>query len=78
MTVNGLMARFTIALKVSLMAGVVGACPVWLYQLWAFLAPGLHRHEKSTPWASSAPASRCSSAAPWLAYAILPTRPRGS
>lgn len=46
MTVSGLMGGFSIALKVSLMAGVVGASPVWLYQLWGFLAPGLHKNEK--------------------------------
>jgi len=46
MTVSGLMGGFSIALKVSLMAGVVGASPLWLYQLWGFLAPGLHRSEK--------------------------------
>ncbi|WP_344321955.1 twin-arginine translocase subunit TatC [Streptomyces macrosporus] len=45
-TVNGLIAPFTIMLKVSLTTGVVLASPVWLYQLWAFLAPGLHSHEK--------------------------------
>lgn len=46
MTVNGLVAPFSIALKVSLMAGVLFSTPVWLYQLWAFLAPGLHKSEK--------------------------------
>lgn len=43
---NGLLTPFTLALKVSLMAGVIFASPVWLYQLWAFVAPGLHRHER--------------------------------
>ncbi|MER6397413.1 twin-arginine translocase subunit TatC [Kitasatospora sp. NPDC001603] len=42
----GLTAGFTWMLKVSLTAGVVAAVPVWLYQVWAFVAPGLHRHEK--------------------------------
>ncbi|MEU9043290.1 MULTISPECIES: twin-arginine translocase subunit TatC [unclassified Kitasatospora] len=42
----GLTSGFTWMLKVSLTAGVVGAVPVWLYQVWAFVAPGLHRHEK--------------------------------
>ncbi|MEU5363640.1 twin-arginine translocase subunit TatC [Streptomyces sp. NPDC005925] len=43
---NGLLSPFTLALSVSLYAGVALAAPVWLYQLWAFVAPGLHRNEK--------------------------------
>ncbi|MEU9285563.1 twin-arginine translocase subunit TatC [Streptomyces sp. NPDC048275] len=43
---NGLLSPFTLALTVSLASGVVLATPVWLYQLWAFVAPGLHRNEK--------------------------------
>lgn len=45
-TVNGLIAPFTIMLKVSFMTGLVLSTPIWLYQLWAFLAPGLHQNEK--------------------------------
>src|SRR3990172_8923384 len=37
---------FWVYMKVALIAGVVLAIPVVLYQVWAFVAPGLHTHEK--------------------------------
>ncbi len=37
---------FFVALKVSFFAGLLGALPFVLYQLWLFIAPGLYEHEK--------------------------------
>jgi sec-independent protein translocase protein TatC len=37
---------FWVQMKVGLMAGLFLASPVILWQVWAFIAPGLHRHEK--------------------------------
>lgn len=37
---------FSVALHVALITGAVLSAPVWLYQLWAFITPGLHRHER--------------------------------
>jgi sec-independent protein translocase protein TatC len=37
---------FFIYLKVSLIAGIVLASPVIFYELWMFVAPGLHQKEK--------------------------------
>ena len=40
---------FILRLKLTLYLALIVAAPVWLYQLWAFIAPGLHRHERK--WA---------------------------
>jgi sec-independent protein translocase protein TatC len=37
---------FLIPFKVCLMVAVFVTAPFWLYQIWAFIAPGLYTHEK--------------------------------
>ncbi|MEX3565010.1 twin-arginine translocase subunit TatC [Micrococcus endophyticus] len=37
---------FDLMLKVSLFIGLVVSSPVWLYQIWAFIVPGLKKAEK--------------------------------
>lgn len=37
---------FNIRMKVGLAAGVLLSAPVWLHQIWAFVTPGLHSHER--------------------------------
>jgi len=37
---------FFVAIKVSFFAGLLGALPFILYQLWLFIAPGLYNNEK--------------------------------
>lgn len=37
---------FNIMVEVALVLGVIFASPVWLYQLWAFITPALHRRER--------------------------------
>ncbi|MFF1543225.1 twin-arginine translocase subunit TatC [Streptomyces sp. NPDC058291] len=70
---NGLLTPFTLALKVSLMAGVIFASPVWLYQLWAFVAPGLHRHERKYAYAFVGTGVPLFLGGAFFAYKTLPT-----
>ncbi|MCC5481083.1 twin-arginine translocase subunit TatC [Streptomyces barringtoniae] len=72
-TINGLLAPFTLALKVTLMAGVVLASPVWLYQLWAFVAPGLHKHERKYAYAFVGAGVPLFFGGAFFAYKVLPT-----
>ncbi|MFF4273959.1 twin-arginine translocase subunit TatC [Streptomyces sp. NPDC001536] len=72
-TINGLLAPFTLALQVSLTAGIVLASPIWLYQLWAFIAPGLHRHEKKYAYAFVFTGAPLFIGGAYFAYSVLPT-----
>lgn len=38
--------KFMAHLKVAIFSGVVAACPVWIFQIWRFVAPGLYNKEK--------------------------------
>jgi sec-independent protein translocase protein TatC len=46
--------------------------PIWLYQLWAFIAPALHRKEKRNSIAFFAAATPFFAAGATLGYFILP------
>jgi sec-independent protein translocase protein TatC len=47
--VLGVTDGLVLRLKIALWVGLIVGAPVWLFQLWAFIAPGLHRHERK--WA---------------------------
>lgn len=45
-TTNGVAGGFMLYLKLCSMASIVVTSPIWLYQIWAFILPGLHSREK--------------------------------
>jgi sec-independent protein translocase protein TatC len=63
---------FILQMKICGLAGVVLASPVWLYQLWAFIMPGLHRHERKWTLIFSAVAGPLFMAGVALGYFVLP------
>jgi sec-independent protein translocase protein TatC len=46
LVLNGPLDAFYLRVKVALIVGVILSSPVWLYQIWAFVTPGLHAREK--------------------------------
>jgi sec-independent protein translocase protein TatC len=60
-----------IRLKVAFLAGAVLSAPFWLYQLWAFITPGLKRNEKRYGIAFVAVSSLLFALGAFLAYVSL-------
>src|SRR5580704_2432293 len=46
LVLNGPLDAFYLRVKVAFIVGLILSSPVWLYQLWAFVAPGLYAREK--------------------------------
>jgi sec-independent protein translocase protein TatC len=46
LAVTGPLDGFYLHIKVAFVVGVIVTSPVWLYQIWAFVAPGLYAREK--------------------------------
>jgi sec-independent protein translocase protein TatC len=44
--VTGIFDAFFLRLKIAIITGAILSSPLWLYQLWAFLAPGLYARER--------------------------------
>jgi sec-independent protein translocase protein TatC len=67
----GAMDGFILRLKISLWVGLVLSAPIWLYQLWAFVAPGLHRRERRWAYSFGAVAIPLFAAGALLAYFVV-------
>ena len=44
--VTGMFDPFILRLKLAFIIGLIITTPFWLYQLWAFIAPGLYKRER--------------------------------
>ena len=70
--ISGVLGPLDLQIKVALLAGIIVSAPFWLYQLWAFIAPALHRKEKRTSVLFVAAATPFFALGAALGYFILP------
>lgn len=66
-----MLESFMVNLKVALYIGLISASPVWIYQLWAFIAPGLHRRERRYSYMFAAVAAPLFAAGVVLAFIVV-------
>ena len=70
--INGVLGPLNLQIKVALLTGLILSAPIWLYQLWAFIAPALHRKEKRNSIFFFVAATPFFAAGTYLGYSILP------
>ncbi len=63
---------FDLKIKVSFFIGVIVSSPIWIYQLWAFITPGLTRTERRYALAFVAASVPLFCAGAYMAYSAIP------
>ena len=71
LTVTGIFDPLSLRIKLAFYIALVGTCPVWLYQLWAFIAPGLYSREKKWAYLFTGSAVPLFVAGAVLAYLVM-------
>jgi len=72
LALTGVTSGLALQLNVALIGGLILSSPIWIYQIWRFVAPGLHRKEKKWAVLFTAVAVPMFLAGCWLGYAVLP------
>ncbi len=72
LALTGVADPFVLQIQVSAAAGLALSSPVWLYQLWRFVTPGLHRNEQRWAIGFAAVATPLFAAGITLAYVVMP------
>lgn len=72
LALTGVADPFVLQLQVSALTGLLLSSPVWLYQLWRFVTPGLRRHERRWAIGFVVVAVPLFASGVMLAYWVLP------
>lgn len=70
--VAGATGPLMLNIKLCAVAALVATSPFWLYQIWAFIVPGLHKHEKKWSRLFAAVAGPLFMAGVAVGYYVLP------
>jgi sec-independent protein translocase protein TatC len=71
LVISGVFDAFFLRVKVAFFLALIGTSPVWLYQLWAFLAPGLYSREKKWAYLFVGTAAPLFAGGAVLAYLVM-------
>lgn len=71
LVVPGVFDPFFLRIKVAFFIALIGTCPFWLYQLWAFIAPGLYSREKKWAYLFTGTAAPLFVGGAVLAYEVM-------
>ncbi len=72
LVITGVAQAFTLRVKIAFVSGAILSAPVWIYQLWRFVTPGLHKNERRWAYGFVAVAVPLFFAGVALAYVMLP------
>lgn len=72
LALTGVADPFVLQLQIAAVTGLLLSSPVWLYQLWRFVTPGLRRHERRWAIAFVVVAVPLFASGVMLAYFVLP------
>jgi sec-independent protein translocase protein TatC len=70
--INGLIGPFNLHIKVAFITGIILAAPIWLFQLWSFITPALHKRERRIAFYFVGMATPLFLTGSYCAYLLLP------
>ncbi len=69
---GGVGSAFSFRLKLALVIGLVLSSPVWIAQIWGFVLPALHKHERRWVYLLTATGAPLFAAGVVVGYLVLP------
>lgn len=72
LAIGGVTEALTLKLQVAGVFGLIASAPIWLYQLWRYIAPGLHGHERKWAYVFAGAATPLFVAGVAFGYTVMP------